>query len=264
MTAPTSPSKTALITGASSGIGRALAGCFAADGWNVVLAARGVAAMETLAADLAARHGVTATVIGADLSSAEGARTLAAEVERRGLVLDALAANAGAGTYGDVRDGDLAKDVAMIELNTVAVVVLVRLFLPTLLARRGRILVTASTAAFQPCPHMAIYGATKAFALSYCEALAEELAGTGVTVTALCPGPTATAFFDAADMNGSALVKGKRLPTSEEVAAVGYRAMLKGRRVVIPGLFNFLLAESVRFAPRRVVTMLAAAMMRRV
>ena len=260
----TSTPKTALITGASSGIGRALAGCFAADGWNLVLAARGVAQMETLAAELTARHGIVATVIGADLAAAEGARGLHAEIERRGIVVDALVANAGSGAYGDFRDGDLAKDVAMIQLNTIAVVVLTRLFLPGLIARRGKILATASAAAFQPCPHMAIYGATKAFLLSFCEALAEEISGTGVTVTALCPGPTATGFFDAADMNASALVKGKRLPTSEEVAAFGYRAMLKGRRVVIPGVMNWLFAQSVRFAPRRVVTMLAAAMMRRV
>ncbi len=256
--------KTALITGASSGIGRALAGCFAADGWNLVLAARGVAAMETLAAELSARHGIGATVIGADLAAADGASALHGVIERRGIVIDALVANAGLGTYGDVRDGDLARDVAMIQLNTTSVVVLTRLFLPGLIARRGKILVTASTASFQPCPHMAIYGATKAFVLSFCEALAEELSRTGVTVTALCPGATATAFMDVADMKDSALVKGRRLPTAEEVAAIGFRAMLKGRRVVIPGVMNRLLAESVRFAPRRVVTMLAAAMMRRV
>ena len=264
MTSSTSTPGTALITGASSGIGRALADCFAADGWNVVLAARSVAKLEALAAELAARHGVTATAIGADLAGAEGARALHAEVERRGIAVDALVANAGSGTYGDIRDGDLVKDVAMIQLNTISVVVLTRLFLPELLARRGKILVTASAAAFQPCPHMAIYGATKAFILSYCEALAEELSGTGVTVTALCPGPTATGFFDVADMNRSALVKGKRLPTSESVAAVGYRAMKSGRRIAIPGLLNQLLAQSVRFTPRRVVTLLAGAMMRRV
>ncbi|WP_333825537.1 SDR family NAD(P)-dependent oxidoreductase [Pinisolibacter sp.] len=264
MTSSTSTPGTALITGASSGIGRALADRFAADGWNVVLAARSVAKLEALAAELAARHGVTATAIGADLAGVDGAHALHAEVERRGIAVDALVANAGSGTYGDIRDGDLAKDVAMIQLNTIAVVALVRLFLPTLLARRGKILVTASTAAFQPCPHMAIYGATKAFVLSYCEALAEELSGTGVTVTALCPGATATGFFDAADMNGSALVKGKRLPTSESVAAVGYRAMVRGRRIAIPGLLNLLLAQSVRFTPRRVVTLVGAAMLRRV
>ena len=262
MTTPTT--RTALITGASSGIGRALAACFAADGWNLVLAARGVAAMETLATDLAVRHGIVATVVGADLSSAEGASGLHGEIERRGITIDALVANAGAGTYGDVRDGDLAKDVAMIQLNTTSVVVLTRLFLPGLIARRGKILVTASTAAFQPCPHMAIYAATKAFVLSFCEALAEEISSTGVTVTALCPGPTATGFFDAADMHAAALIKGKRLPTSEEVADVGYRAMLAGRRVVVPGVMNWLLAQSVRFAPRRAVTLLAAVMMRRV
>jgi short-subunit dehydrogenase len=264
MTDTPSTPRTALITGASSGIGRALADCFAADGWNVVLAARSVAKMEALASELTARHGVTATVIGADLAAPEGARGLHAEIERRGIAVDALVANAGAGTYGDIRDGDLAKDLATIQLNITAVVTLARLFLPELLARRGKILVTASTAAFQPCPHMAIYGATKAFVLSYCEALAEELSGTGVTVTALCPGPTATGFFDAADMHRSALVKGKRLPTSESVAEVGYRAMTKGRRIAIPGLLNRLLAQSVRFTPRRVVTLFGAAMMRRV
>ncbi len=264
MASPTTTAKTALITGASSGIGRALAACFAADGWNIVLAARGVAKLETLAAELAARHGITATVIGADLSSAEGASALHAEVERRGIVVDALVANAGAGTYGDIRDGDLAKDVAMIQLNTTSVVVLTRLVLAGLIARRGKILVTASTAAFQPCPHMAIYAATKAFVLSFCEALAEEISDTGVTVTALCPGPTATGFFDAAEMNASALVKGKRLPSSESVAAVGYRAMLKGRRVVVPGLMNNILVQSVRFTPRRVITRIVSIMARRV
>ena len=264
MTLPASSSRTALVTGASSGIGRALAARFAADGWNLVLAARSVGKLEALAAELSTRHGIVATVIGADLGSGEGAAGLHGEVERRGIAIDALVANAGAGTYGDVRDADLAKDVAMIQLNTTSVVVLTELLLPTLIARRGKILTTASTAAFQPCPHMAIYAATKAFVLSFSEALAEEISSTGVTVTALCPGPTATGFFDAADMNASALVKGKRLPTSEAVAEIGYRAMLRGRRVVVPGLMNNLLAQSVRFAPRRVVTMLVAAMARKV
>lgn len=264
MTKPTSSPRTALVTGASSGIGRALAGCFAADGWNLVLAARSVGKLEALAAELSTRHGITATVIGADLGSADGAAGLHGEVARRGIAIDALVANAGAGTYGDVRDADLAKDVAMIGLNTTAVVVLTELFLPTLIARRGKILTTASTAAFQPCPHMAIYAATKAFVLSFSEALAEEISSTGVTVTALCPGPTATGFFDAADMNASALVKGKRLPTSEEVAEIGYRGMLRGRRVVVPGLMNNILVQSVRVSPRRLVTMLVAAMTRKV
>jgi short-subunit dehydrogenase len=264
MTPSKSTPRTALITGASSGIGHALAGCFAADGWNVVLAARNVARLEALAADLTARHGITATVIGADLAAADGAAGLHAEVERRGIVVDALVANAGSGTYGDVLEGDLDRDVAMIRLNTTSVVVLTRLFLPGLIARRGKILATASTAAFQPCPHMAIYGATKAFVLSFCEALAEEIAATGVTVTALCPGATATGFFDAADMHASALVKGRRLPTAEAVAEIGYRAMMKGRRVVVAGTMNRILAQSIRFTPRRVVTALAAVMMRRV
>jgi short-subunit dehydrogenase len=140
------------------------------------------------------------------------------------------------------------------QLNMNTVVVLTKLFLPDLIATKGKILNTASTAAFQPGPYMAVYYATKAFVLSFSEAIAAELDGTGVTVTALCPGPTASGFQDKADMGASALVKGKKLPTSEEVAAEGYRAMQRGQRVFVPGFMNWVMAQSVRFTPRNMVT----------
>jgi len=164
--------------------------------------------------------------------------------------------NAGYGTFGEFKDSSLESALAMMQLNMNTVVVLTKLFLPDLIATRGRILNTASTAAFQPGPHMAVYYATKAFVLSFSEAIAAELEDAGVTVTALCPGPTASGFQDKADLHASALVKGKKLPSSAEVAAAGYRAMLRGQRVYIPGLMNWAMAQSVRFTPRNVVTAL--------
>lgn len=258
----TSPknSKTALITGASSGIGKALAENFAKDGYALVLAARGVARMQALADELQQRHGITATVIGADLETSEGATRLHAEVKRRGIILSALVNNAGYGSFGEFKDSALGPELAMMQLNMTTVVVLTKLFMPDLIATRGKVLNTASTAAFQPGPYMAVYYATKAFVLSFSEAIASELEGTGVSVTALCPGPTASGFQDKADMHASALVKGKKLPTADAVAAQGYRAMQRGQRVFIPGVMNWLMAQSTRFAPRSVVTGLVKAM----
>lgn len=253
-TKTTTPSRTALITGASSGIGQALAVQFARDGYHVVLAARRVETMQKQADELQRRHGITATVIGADLETDDGAAKLHAEVKARGITLNALVNNAGFGTFGEFAQSALAPELKMMQLNMNTVVVLSKLFLPDLRSTRGKILNTASTAAFQPGPYMAIYYATKAFVLSFSEALAEELRGSGVTVTALCPGPTASGFQDKADMHASALVKGKQLPSSEQVAAAGYKAMQRGQRVYIPGLTNWLMAQSVRFTPRRMVT----------
>lgn len=252
--------KTALITGASSGIGKALAMEFAQDGYHLVLAARSVDKMQALAQELQQRHQVTVTVIGADLQTDDGARTLHADIQARSITLSALVNNAGYGTFGEFKDAALTDELAMMQLNMNTVVTLTKLFLPDLIATRGKLLNIASTAAFQPGPYMAVYYATKAFVLSYTEAIAAELAPHGVTVTALCPGPTASGFQDKADMHASALVKGKKLPTSEEVAAKGYRALQRGQRVYIPGCMNWLLAQSVRFSPRNVVTALVQQM----
>jgi uncharacterized protein len=248
------PTKTALITGASSGIGKALAENFAKDGYHLVLAARGVAKMQALAYDLQKRYGVTVTVIGADLETNDGAAKLHADIKAKGITVCALANNAGYGTFGEFKDSALAPELAMMQLNMNTVVVLTKLFMPDLLATKGKVLNTASTAAFQPGPYMAVYYATKAFVLSFSEAIAAELEGTGVTVTALCPGPTASGFQDKADMGASALVKGKKLPTADEVAAAGYKAMQRGQRVYIPGAMNWLMAQSLRITPRNMVT----------
>ena len=268
----------ALITGASSGIGRALANEFAAHGYNVILSARSAEKMQAHAADLEKRFGITAIVIAADLQSPTGAAELHAEIKRRGITLNALANNAGYGTFGLFKDATLDTQLAMMQLNMTTLVALTKLFLPDLLATKGKLLNTASTAAFQPGPYMAVYYATKAFVLSFSEALAAELtlprtrpsgtvpilrslrSKTGlspsptVTVTAFCPGPTASGFQDKAAMQHSAMVRGKRLPTSEEVARKGFRAMQRGQRVFIPGWKNWILAQLPRISPRRLVT----------
>jgi short-subunit dehydrogenase len=244
----------ALVTGASSGIGKALAENFAEYGYDVVLSARSVDKLEAVAGELQTRFGILAHVIPADLESAGGAVELHAEVKRRGLTLSALANNAGYGTFGEFKDMSLNSQLGMTQLNMTSLVALAHLFLPDLIATKGKMLNTASTAAFQPGPYMAVYYATKAFVLSFSEALAAELAESGVTVTALCPGPTASGFQDKAAMHQSAMVKGKRLPTSEDIARKGFRAMLRGRRVYIPGLKNWILAQLPRFSPRWLVT----------
>lgn len=246
----------ALITGASSGIGKALAAEFARDGYDVVLAARSVEKMQALAEQLQAEYSVTATVIAADLETPDGAKQLHADIRARNLNLTALANNAGYGLFGKFPESSLDDELAMMRLNMNSLVILTKLFLPDILESRGKILNLASTAAFQPGPYMAVYYASKSFVLSFSEALAEELAGSGVQVTALCPGPTASGFQDKAAMQKSALVKNRKLPSAEEVAAKGYRAMQRGKRVYIPGAQNWLLAQSIRFTPRRVVTRL--------
>jgi len=246
--------QTALITGASSGIGKALAIRFAEAGHDVVLAARGVERMEALAAELKTRFPVSVTVIGVDLEAPDGAGRLHAEVSSRRLAVGILVNNAGYGVFGEFTDGKLAPQLGMIQLNVVSLVALTKLFLPGIIAARGKIMNVASTAAFQPGPYMAVYYATKAFVLFFSEALAAELEDTGVTVTALCPGPTASGFQDKAAMTESRLVKGRKIPGADAVAKFGYAALLKGQRVAIPGLVNWLGAQGVRLSPRNVVT----------
>lgn len=260
-TAPTLH-KTVLITGASSGIGKALAHQFAQDGYRLVLAARSVVKMQAMADDLQRQFKVAVTVIGADLETTEGAVKLHGEIKAKGIVLSALVNNAGYGTFGEFKDSALAPEVAMMQLNMNTVVMLTKLFLPDLLATRGKILNTASTAAFQPGPFMAVYCATKSFVLSFSEAIASELEDSGVTVTALCPGPTTSGFQDKAALGNSGLIKGKKLPTSDEVAALGYRAMQGGQRVYIPGFINWAMAQSMRFTPRDLATKVVKIMLK--
>jgi hypothetical protein len=236
---------TALITGASSGIGLEIARVLATD-HDVVLVARSEAALQQLASEL----GGNARAVVADLSDPAGAAKLAADVPD----VDVLVNNAGFGDFGNFATASPEKLDQMIELNVGSLTRLCRVYVPGMLARgSGRIMNVASTAAFQPGPLMAVYYATKAYVLSFSEALAEETRGSGVTVTALCPGPTASGFQAEAAMEASKLVSGKKLPTSASVAAFGVKAMQRGDVVAVPGFQNKMLAASIRLSPRPIV-----------
>jgi uncharacterized protein len=236
----------ALITGASSGIGLELARLFVADGHEVVLAARSRSKLEELATEL----GPAATVVEADLATPGAAAGLVAAVPE----IEYLVNNAGVGDFGPFAEADPAKTVGMIQLNVVALTELCRAYLPQMLGRgSGRVMNVASTAAFQPGPLMAVYYATKAYVLSFSEAIAEETRGSGVTVTALCPGPTESGFQSGAAMESSRLVSGRKLPTAAAVAASGYTKLMAGDPVHVTGLRNKVLASSIRFTPRPIV-----------
>jgi short-subunit dehydrogenase len=242
----------ALITGASSGIGRSLALLFAGDGYEVVLVARSEAALQSLAAEIGGRGG-TARVLAADLGEPDGPRRLAAQLEQWGVVVDVLVNNAGFGMRGPFDRLPLDEQLAMIGLNVASLTALTRLLLPGMLARhRGGVINVASTAAFQPGPLMAVYYATKAYVLSFTEAIAEEAAGTALTITCLAPGPTHTGFAARADMAGTRLFKGPAM-TADDVARLGFDGWKRGKRLVIPGRRNWLGAMGVRFMPRRAV-----------
>ena len=249
--------RTALVTGASSGIGLDLAKRFAAEGYDVALVARGKGKLEEVAVAIEAEHKVRAHVVTADLAQPRAADALEAALDARAIEVDVLVNNAGYALYGAFTETDLTDELAMIQVNIVALTHLTKLLVRKMVARKdGRVLNVASTAAFQPGPLMAVYYATKAYVLSFSEALANELAGSGVTVTALCPGPTKTGFQARAQMEESKLVRGKEIMTSETVARAGYAGMMKGKTVVIPGMSNKMLAYTVRFLPRNTVTKL--------
>lgn len=245
--------ETALITGASSGIGLDLARLMAPE-FDLIITARTQSKLEQIAQELQSGKGSHVHVIPADLARAEAPDTIFAEVTRRGLRVDALINNAGFGSYGLFAATDLRTQLEMIQVNIAALTQLTKLFLPAMLERKhGRIMNVASTAGFQPGPLMAVYYATKAYVISFSEAIANELKGTGVTVTCLCPGATATEFAARADMEKSRLFKMGKMK-SVDVARAGYKAMMRGKTTVITGGMNRLLAESVRFSPRKLVT----------
>jgi uncharacterized protein len=245
--------ETVLITGASSGIGLELAQLFAADGSQLVLAARRQDRLEALATELQARHHVACTVLPVDLTDPSAPRVIFDRLAAQGVTVDVLVNNAGFGAVGPVCDLPIERQVAMVQVNVAALVHLTSLFLPGMVERqRGGILNVGSLAGFQPGPRMAVYYATKAFVLSYTEALAEELARTGVTATCLAPGPTVTEFEDASGMGNAWLFKFGPMQAST-VARAGYRGFRRGRVLVVPGLGNRLLSWFVPLAPRRLV-----------
>ncbi|HWS88897.1 MAG TPA: SDR family oxidoreductase [Pyrinomonadaceae bacterium] len=245
---------TALVTGASGGIGEELARLFAADGHDLVLVARSRDKLARLSEELAGRHDVKARVLAADLARAETPREIFEELSAGGVSVDALVNNAGVGSYGLFAETDLRSELDLLQINVVALTHLTKLFLPGMIARRrGYVMNVASTAAFQPGPLMAVYYASKAYVLSLSEALANECGGTGVVVSALCPGPTETGFVAAAGMGESKLFD-RAVMDARTVAVEGYRGMLAGKAVVIPGFRNNLLARSIGLFPRGLVT----------
>jgi short-subunit dehydrogenase len=244
--------QTALVTGASSGIGLELAKLFAGAKYRLVITARSQESLEKLAVELR-REGGDVTVITTDLSTAAGVRLLLDEIEKRKIVIDVLVNNAGLGTHGKFWTNDVDLEMSLLQVNVVALAYLTRKLLPGMVERgSGKILNVASTAAFQPGPLMANYYASKAYVLSFSEALADEVRRTGVTVTALCPGPTLTDFQRRAGIKNSKLFEMAGM-SAAEVAKAGYDAMLAGKRVCIPGFKNRLIALATKFVPRRLV-----------
>jgi short-subunit dehydrogenase len=251
---------TALITGASAGIGRELARCFAADGHDLLLVARRLPELRALCTELEQRHRIKARAVACDLGSPSALEQLLGEV--RELELEYLVNNAGFGTCGSFAELAAEREAAMVELNVTAVVLLTRAVLPQMLARgRGRILNLGSTAGFQPGPYMATYYATKAFVNSFSEALMYELKGSGVSVTLSCPGPTETEFGDISGVNKTRLFKLGAMPAAS-VAEQAYRAMQRGRPVIVHGFLNWLGTQLIRISPRAAVRAIVGALNR--
>jgi short-subunit dehydrogenase len=252
--------KWAIVTGASAGIGWALAEQLAAGGANLVLTARRVERLQKLAADLSQKHGVKTEVYSADLTNPaapEGIREFAA---RKQIETELLVNNAGFGAFGYIHEIPLEKLVEMVQVNCAAVVHLTRLFIPAMVERKhGDVLIVASTASFQPVPFNSVYAATKAFDLLFAEGIAEEVRKFGVRVCALCPGPTTTEFQQVAHQPDRPM---KVNETAVKVARVGLEALAAGKSWVISGAMNRLMMETERLAPRGFVARMAAKMMR--
>jgi uncharacterized protein len=252
--------KVALITGASAGLGEQFARCFARDGHDVILVARTAARLEALASKLEQEHQVKAHVLAADLARPEEPQRVFDEVRSRQLEVEFLVNNAGFGSNGPFLEQDLAREAEMVEVNCTALLKLTHLFARPMRERRsGRILNVASTAGFQPGPFMATYYATKAFVLSFSEALAHELQGSGVTVTCHCPGATHTEFAARAGNDKSRLFQRPGvIAKASDVAEDAYAAMMKGRVLAIHGVLNWFGTAAVRFTPRAMVRSIAA------
>lgn len=249
--------QTALITGASSGIGMELAREFAKHGNSLVLVARGIDKLEELARELRSKHNVRAEVVGADLTQPSAPEQIIKSLAERNLTIDVLVNNAGFGERGPFAQIDMQRQLDMIQVNITAVAHLTRLLLPGMIQRNvGGVLNVASTAAFQGGPNMAMYYATKAFVLSFTEALHEEVDGTKLHVTCLCPGPTHTGFVAAAHMEGINLFK-MGAESADKVAQVGYAAFQRNQAIAISGFKNKIGVFATRLGPRAVARKIA-------
>jgi short-subunit dehydrogenase len=244
-----------LITGASGGIGYEFANLFAKDGHDLVLVARNADRLNKVANELSQGRSISVKTVPLDLSTPAAPQSIFNELQREGIAIDTLINNAGFGKYGNFSDIPIDESLGQIQLNVAALTALTRLFVGPMIERRaGKIMNVASTAGFQPGPGMAVYYATKAFVISFSEALANEVKEKGVTVTCLCPGVTDTDFQDRADMRNSRLLRLGRPMDAATVALDGYRALMSGKVLEIPGFLNRLIAQSVRFSPRKLVT----------
>ena len=242
---------TALVTGGSGGIGFELAKVLGRNGFDLVLVARKRDTLEAAAGQLEGKFDVRAHVFAADLRRTEAPEAIFDFLQNENIPIEMLINNAGFGVGGEFADTKLQRELEMIQVNIAALTHLTKLFLPPMIKRKsGRVLNVASTAAFQPGPLMAVYYATKAYVLSFSEALAEELRNTDVTVTALCPGPTHTDFANTAEMSRSRLFNTFGIADAADVAKYGFDAMMHGKRLAIPGLRNKILAQANRIAPR--------------
>jgi short-subunit dehydrogenase len=245
---------TVLITGASGGIGYQLAKLFARDRHNLILVARNGDRLAQIATELQV-HGDKVTTFGLDLTAPTAPKFIFDQIQSGGLVVDILINNAGFGAFGEFAQMSNEEIFGQIQLNITALTELTRLFLPAMLTRHnGRIMNVASTAGFQPGPLMAVYYATKAYVISFTEAIANEVRNSGVTVTCFCPGATRTGFAERAGNNKSRLFKQLGAMSVDKVALDGYRAVMEGRGLVISGAHNWLVAQSTRFAPRKLIT----------
>src|SRR5215208_1583293 len=259
-----STSSTALITGASAGIGEAIARELAGRGHGVTLVARREERLRSLATELSDRFGVRAEAIGVDLGSDTARADLPRRLDELGLGVEILVNNAGFGGGEDFAHTDRERLVSMVELNCLALLDLQAVYLPKMVERgRGAVINIASTAAFQPLPGAATYAATKAFVLSLSEAIHEELKGTGVTLTAVCPGPVKTEFAEAAGLEGADQVPGMLWMSAESVAKQAVDAAADGKRAIIPGLLNRAGALTGQHAPRMLALPIAKRIWRR-
>ncbi|MGE5611585.1 MAG: SDR family NAD(P)-dependent oxidoreductase [Bacillota bacterium] len=248
---------TALITGASSGIGYDLAKVFAAHGHNLIITARNREALNKLADECASQFHVKIEILTKDLADPSTPQQIYDELQQKSLPIDILVNNAGFGTHGPFARSDLAGELRLVQVNVIAVMQLTRLFLPAMIERRaGKILNVASTAAYVPGPYMSSYYASKAFVLSQSVALAQELRSRGITVTALCPGPTRTAFQSRAGMDEVRLFSESAIMDSPAVARIAYQGLMRGKTIVVPGIQNKFVAVVSRLVPR---TLLARA-----
>jgi uncharacterized protein len=250
--------QTALITGGSGGIGLEIAKVLARKGFDLVLVARNRDSLEAAAGQIEGKFDVKAHVFAADLRRREAPEEIFDYLRNDSIPIQILVNNAGFGLGGEFSETELTRELEMIQVNIAALTHLTKLFLPGMIkAKAGRVMNLASTAAFQPGPLMAVYYATKAYVLSFSEALAEELRNSGVTVTALCPGPTRSDFATVAQVGESRLFSMFGMADAADVAEYGVRAMMQGQRVAIPGLRNKIVAQANRFSPRALTAKVA-------